>query len=388
MPAVTTVLVAIGIIGGASCGRSIYPKVSTNSATPTATITTSPTAGNFLYSSNNGDGKVAEFKRNTTTGVITLTGSVAAGSAGGPIGIANGPNSKYVYVANSFDNTVRQYSVAATTGVLTSIGTIATGKQPQSIAVNPNGAYAFVTNQADGTISQYAISSTAGTLSSNGGAFSSLLLTSPQGAVATNAYLFVADRLQGSVASFPIGSTGALSPGTTTPIGNGAGASFPGVIVIDPNTYPSAGVGYLYAADSVTGFVYAVSYSLTTGQPAYLNAYPSATSVGLGGMAIVQLSGGGEYLYVANQKLTPPSITAFSVTAGFLTFAAVYPDPSLNLPTGMAIGPNKTNLYVANQGNGTISQFAINPTTGALTFVKAVLTESVTSAPLYLTLTD
>ncbi len=388
MPAAMAILAALGMIGGVSCGGSFYPQV-TGSPTASTTTTISPTAGNFLFSSNNGDGKVAEFKRNKTTGVIALTGSVAAGSSGGPIGIANGPGSKYVYVANSVDGKVQQYKVTPSTGVLTSIGTIATGSQPQWIAVNPAGTYAFVTNQgaggAAGTISQYAVSASAGTLTSNGGAFSSSLLTSPQGAVATSAYLLVADRAQGSVASFPISSTGTLSAGTSAAIGNGAGFSFPVNLVLDPANYTSLGVGYLYAADATTGFVYAVSYSLTNGQPAYLNSFPSSTA-GLGGMAIAQLSGG-EFLYVANQKISPPSITSFIVTPGTLTFAALYTDPSLNLPTGLAIGPNQTNLYVANQGNGTISQFAIS-STGALTFVKVVNTESPTSAPLYLTLTD
>lgn len=384
-PAIAAILLTLAMMGGASCGKSIFPEA-TNSATATATITVSPTAGHYLYSSNNGDGKVAEFSRNTKTGALSLIGSVAAGSTGGPIGIANGPGAQYVYAANSVDGKIQEYKVPAASGKLTSIGTIATGSQPQWIAVNPAGAYAFATNQGAGTISQYTINAATGVLTANGGAFSSVLLAKPQGAVATNSYLFVADNVNGSVSSFPIGATGTLSAGTTAIVGNGPGVSFPTALTLDPVTNPALQQGYLYAADSITGFVYSIGYNLLNGQPAYLNPYPSSTA-GLGGMAIAQL-GASEFLYVANQKLTPPSITAFIVNSGVLTFAAIYPDPSLNLPTGIAIGPGNNNLYVANQGNGTISQFSINQSTGALTFTKVVNTESATSAPLYLTITD
>ncbi len=386
-PALAALLLTLAMFGGASCGKSIFPEV-TNSSSPTATatITVSPTVGPYLYSSNNGDGKAGEFKRNTTTGALSLIGSVAAGSAGGPIGIANGPGAKYVYVANSVDGKIQQYKVTASSGKLASIGTIATGSQPQWIAVNPTGAYAFATNQGAGTISQYTISSTTGVLASNGGAFSSVLLSKPQGAVATNSYLFVADSANGSVSSFPIGASGTLSAGTTAIVGNGPGVSFPTDLVLDPFTNAAFQQGYLYASDPTTGFVYSIGYNLANGAPAYLNPYPSSIA-GLGGMAIVQLSAG-EFLYAANQKVSPPSLTAFIVNSGVLTFSATYSDPSLNQPTGIAIGPNKNNLYVANQGTGTITQFSINQSTGALTFVKVVNTESATSAPLYLTITD
>src|ERR1019366_9253080 len=99
------------IIG--ACGRSIFPFAST-SPTPTATITTSPTTGNFLYSSNFADGMVAEFSRNLSTGALARMGSEGAGSPNGPIGIANGPSAKFLYVANSFDGNVREFNINST----------------------------------------------------------------------------------------------------------------------------------------------------------------------------------------------------------------------------------------------------------------------------------
>jgi 6-phosphogluconolactonase (cycloisomerase 2 family) len=167
-----------------ACGRSIYTAAS--SPTPTATITVSPTTGNFLYSSDYAVGKVAEFKRNVNTGVLGLIGSVAAGSVNGPVGLANGPSAKFLYVANAADGNVPEFAINGTTGKLTAISgsPIAAGSSPQWVAVTPNAQFAFVSNLSDGTISQYTVNSTTGALTANGSAFSSPLLTSPTAAVA------------------------------------------------------------------------------------------------------------------------------------------------------------------------------------------------------------
>src|SRR5271167_4916580 len=94
IPTLAALTIWCAFIG--ACGRSIYPKVS-DSPTPTATITTSPAAGNFLYLSDFADGKVAAFTRNLTTGALALIGTVSVGSVNGPVGVANGPSAKFLY---------------------------------------------------------------------------------------------------------------------------------------------------------------------------------------------------------------------------------------------------------------------------------------------------
>ncbi len=85
----------------------------------------------------------------------------------------------------------------------------------------------------------------------------------------------------------------------------------------------------------------------------------------------------------------PPSITVFFVNAGgTLTFSSQAVDASLKLPTGLIVDPTGAFLYVANQGNGTISQLAIDSTTGTLGVGVPIATESSTSKPLYLSLGD
>jgi 6-phosphogluconolactonase len=176
--------------------------------------------------------------------------------------------------------------------------------------------------------------------------------------------------------SFPIGSTGTLSAGTATALGAGA---TPGPAVIDP-------LGdFVYVSDQKFGVV----YFLTVGTGVLtLGALPyTSSTAGEAGIAIAQTTQGNEFLFVANQMAPPASISVFLVNVGgTLTFTALFPDASLNQPTGLIVDPTGSFLYVANQGNGTISQFSINATSGSLGTGVSVSTGSATSSPLYLSL--
>ena len=66
---------------------------------------------------------------------------------------------------------------------------------------------------------------------------------------------------------------------------------------------------------------------------------------------------------------TADTVTAYSYNlAGALTEVGT-PHPVGASPTGVAIDPTGSFLYVANSGNGTVSTFTINSSTGALTAV-------------------
>ena len=363
-----------------ACGRSIYPFAG-DSPTPTPTVTTSPTKGNFLYSSNFADGKVAEFSRNLATGALALSGSISGGSASGPIGIANGPSAKFLYLTNSADGNVREFKINSTTGALSPIGgsPIAAGSSPQWIAVTPNAQFAFVANFGDGSISSYTVDAASGALTANGSAVSSALLSSPTAAVASNTFLYVTDNTKGTIVSFPIGASGVLSTGTSTALSAiTPPVPSPGAVIIDPSG------SFVYVTDQNSG----VLYFLTVGAGVLtLAGTYSPSSAGEGGLAIAKTSGGSQFLFVANQLLPAPSISVFMLNGdGSLTGPTLFPDASLELPTGVAVDPAGGFLYVANQGNGTISRFIINPATGALGSGVAFATESASSKPLFLIL--
>jgi 6-phosphogluconolactonase (cycloisomerase 2 family) len=383
-PTLAVLSLWIALIG--ACGRSIFPEVGT-SPTATPTITTSPITGNFLYNTNNTAGTISEFSRDLTSGVLSLVGTVAAGSAGGPVGIATGRAAKFVYAVNSADNQVRQYKVNLSNGALTPVGTgkIATGKLPQWIAITPNSNFAFVTNSTDASISPYTVNSTTGALTANGAAFQSTLLKKPWTAVATNTFLYVTDETKGTVVSFPIQADGTLGVGTSILLNAvGGPVAVPGPIIMN------SAQSFVYVTDQANGLV----YFLKVGSNGVLTLAASYASTGKGGsvgLAIATTSSGLNFLYVANQTANPPSITAFQIAAdGTLAALAIsqFLDPSLSLPTGVAVDPNGDFLYVANQGTGSITQFTINSLAGGLNFPIVISTGSLTNGSLYLSIAD
>jgi 6-phosphogluconolactonase len=381
VPSVLALALSVALIG--ACGDSIYPRVS-DSATATPTITTSPTTGNFLYSSNFGDGKIARFTRNLSLQTFTFKRATAAGAINGPTGIANGLSAKFLYVANAASNNVRQFQISSTSGALTPIGTgsIAAGKSPQWVAVTSNVQFAYAINFGDGTISEYTVNATSGALTANG-TFTSNKLKAPVAAVASNSWLYVTDSTNSTIVSFPINADGTLAAGTPTSLGVGA---TPGQVIMDPTGK------YVYVADQSIGVVYFLTVGsgvLTVAAAPY-----QSSNAGEGGLALATNTTADtlfpSFLYVANQMSSTPSISAFLVnTDGSLnTPPTQFFDTSLSLPTGLVVDPTNAFLYVANQGLGTVTQFSIATATGALTNPLAVSTESATSKPLFLAIGD
>ena len=297
----------------------------------------------------------------------------------GPSGLADGPNAEFLYVTNSADGNVNQFAINSTSGALTAIASpVAAGSLPGWIAVTPNAQFAYVTNFGDGTISEYTVDTTTGELTANG-TFASTLLATPTAAVASNTFLYVSDNTNGSIVSFPINTDGTLAAGLATVL---TGVSpKPGPLILDPTG------AFVYATDSANGSVYFLSVE-TLGLT--LNQLYSSSPFGVAGLAITVTPSGVELLFVANQMAPTPSISIFVVdTSGLLTFSKTFTDTSLNLPTGLVVDPMGTNLYVANQGSGTITHYTINAVAGqqpSITNPVVTKTESPTSKPLFLVL--
>ena len=79
-----------------------------------------------------------------------------------------------------------------------------------------------------------------------------------------------------------------------------------------------------------------------------------------------------DFLYVANGAASTVGVYAINPTTGALTF--VENEPTGLGPTSVAIDPTGQFAYVAIGTNGTVSVHTINPTTGALTQVENELT--------------
>src|SRR5271155_3748980 len=119
-------------------------------------------SGKFAYVANSSSNDVSMYTINVTTGALTPTGTIAAGA--GPVSVVVDPSGKFAYVANFTSNDVSMYTIDVTTGALTPTGTIAAGLSPTSIAVHPSGKFAYVTNSAANDVSMYSIDGATGAL--------------------------------------------------------------------------------------------------------------------------------------------------------------------------------------------------------------------------------
>src|SRR4029077_128335 len=131
-------------------------------------------SGKFAYSTNGAllpgipgsSNTISMYTIDATTGALTSTGTMAAGTL--PKSVAIDPSGKFAYVANANSNNVSMYIIDATTGALASAGTIAAGTSPFSVAVDPSGKFAYVANANSNNVSMYAIDATTGALTSTG----------------------------------------------------------------------------------------------------------------------------------------------------------------------------------------------------------------------------
>jgi YVTN family beta-propeller protein len=183
--------------------------------TTPVTVVVDP-SGKFAYVVNEdagSAGNVSMYTINATTGALTSTGTIAAGTT--PVSVAVDPAGKFAYVTNSGSNDVSMYTINGTTGALTSIGTIAAGTTPVFVAVDPASKFAYVANLAasgtDGSVSMYSINPTTGALTSIGTTATGLSPTSiaihPSGKFA-----YVTNSGSNSVSMYSIdGATGTLS---------------------------------------------------------------------------------------------------------------------------------------------------------------------------------
>ncbi len=368
-PALVAVAASVAIFGAsAGCGKSIFSEATASSSrTATATSTSTPATA-FLFASNFNDAQIAEFKRDRSTGALSLVGDVSAGQTGGPMGLAITPNDKFLYLANQADGNIYEFAIQSN-GTLAKIspGAIAAGSAPQIVAVDPTGSWAYVTNLGSGSISEYSIDSSSGALSSIGN-FTGL--TGPFGIIAHpgGSFVYVADNKGGAIWSFAINSDGTLSSlGAPLPsLGTSAGS--PGLMTIAMDS--SANV-FLFVDDVAVGLVseFTIASNGTLAFGAVFGLANSGKPIGIG----LATNSGTNYLYTANS--VGNSVSFFSRFGPSLSLLNAL--GGLNAPTGLGAAPQENFVYTGDSGDGTVAQLQINGSCGSpLCFVKTFATES------------
>lgn len=357
------------------CGRSVFP-FATNSRSATATPTSSPGSGAFLYGTNFNDANIFEFKRNPTTGTLSLLGTIGAGALSGPKGIVVHPNNKFVYTVNFADGSVYVFSIASG-GTLTSIGSIAAGSQPEMLTIDPSGSFLYVTNFASGafgSISEYSIDQSTGALTAIGNV-SPVGFLGPIGIVATSSFVYAADNAGGNIWTFTINSGGTLTASSAVPSLGGSTGS-PVALVIDPTN------SFIFTDDFSTGAVSEFTISGST------LVFGSSTSSGHTnnqpvGMAMAQPSATPTttYLFTAITNGTVGNtngngVSQFTETGGVLVLQGSLSLANL-VPTGIVVDSQNQFAYTGNAGDGTVSQLRISLSCGnPLCLLNSVATES------------
>ena len=363
----------------------------------------------YLYVANSIDvsltmGNISVFSVDPNTGSLTpVQGSPFEGGAQ-PTSVTLDPSSRFLYEASNIDNTVPAkvisgFAIAPSTGAIKAVpgSPFTAGSMPVSLSIDSTGKFLYTADfGGDGNnnnISELSIDAATGALTPiaeasclNPDGLTTGVVTDP-----TAAFLFVSNS-NGAVCSFSINSLGILQPVTGSPV------SLP----MSPLIFAQA-----VAVDPFGKFVYVASnpensgngpfdvwaFSITPGTGA-LNPVP-ASPVATGGSAgDPPIRWGtdplGRFLYLANFS----DISGFSIntSTGALSMLAGFPFSAQVVPTSLVVDPSGKFLYVAGpffNGSGySVSAYAINETTGALSAVPGSPFPIVDGQPQALTVTS
>jgi lactonase family protein with 7-bladed beta-propeller len=259
--------------------------------------------------------------------------------------------------------------VAAGTGT----GTVTNGNVSGIVVncVRPLG-FAYVTNSGDNTISPYIIDSDTGALLPSGPPVSAG--TAPSSLAVTDAYdkLYASNSGSNDLSGYAIDpNTGALTTlaGSPFPLGLNAPSSLAIYDAVDPGLYvTNAGNGTISGFDIINA---PTSFPAITNSPFAARAGATAGLFFFGGAGLNQI-----YYYLetdaANDTL---SAWAVDPETGALTLAPNSPAATETTPDSVAaiqtfspaLGALVDSVYVANSGTNTISTYSMNTQNGALT---------------------
>lgn len=385
---------------------------------PSPRMTLEP-SGKYLYAASNTNSNVASFRIDQTTGALSLLDSMYLINTGGaPIFSFSALSSttpatvvpKHVFVANDGDGgngNVATYAVNATTGSLTAVGTpIATGISPASLTTRPDGRYVYVANADSNSISAYAndngaltpvVGSPFGTAgapnvvaAAAGGRFvysiqsdnvvthainqATGALTDVQTIAAgvapqsvaishTNRCLFAANNGSNNLHAFAVNPvSGGLTNVTGSPYAVG---DLPNEVIVHPSGR------FVYVVNDGDNTVSAFLINTSAATPCALAALPgSPYSAGPAAFGLISIAAepSGRYVYAVNEASDSVSIFSVNQSTGALTLQGV-PVVVGTSADAVYTEPSGRFLYVSRQSTGSqeLATYTIDATTGAIT---------------------
>jgi 6-phosphogluconolactonase (cycloisomerase 2 family) len=254
------------------------------------------------------------------------------------------------------------YRVGGTVTGLSGSGLVLRDNGGDNLAVSATGSFTFATKLATGA------------------AYSVTILTQPTGPGQT----CVVSNSSGTVGSSNVTNVAvACTTNTYTVGGMVTGLTGAGLVLRDnggDNLNVSTGGAFTFATALPSGGVYNVTVfalpanpnqncTVTNGTGSGTVTNASVTSV------VVVCINVGRFLYAANSGANPGNISAYTIDAhtGALTAVSGSPFAADTLPWGVTVDPSGKFAYVpnlgANHGNGNLSAYTIDSSTGALTAV-------------------
>lgn len=276
--------------------------------------------GRFLYAANEGGG-ISGFSVNTTSGELAaLQGSPFGGGGTNFVAIAIDPQGRFLYAADNALLQVVAFSIDSNTGALAVIGSATPlPGAPVSVAVEPTGKFVYAPMSDDGIAVMRIETTGAATVTStvppNSGRRAEDIAFTP-----TGNFAFVADGVSG-VASYSVNTaTGALTQVAGSPVAAGT-------TPISITAEPSGRFVYVgnRASNNISGYAILANGSLTP-----LADSPYATGVT---PVALRVDAGSKFLYSVNFDGNP-DVRVFSIdtaVAGKLVPASTAtsgPDPA------------------------------------------------------------
>jgi DNA-binding beta-propeller fold protein YncE len=302
-----------------------------------------------VYTANNGDSTVSQFVA-SSSGLLSPLSPATVGSDLESFDIAASPDGKSVYeTAQFFADAVDQYSVDPSTGALTPKipFSVPAGSDAAGIAVSPDGKSVYVANEAASTVSQYDVGA-GGLLTPKSPATVATSGPVYELAVSLNDKSVYVAGLEG-IDQYDVGAGGVLVPKSPTLVSTGSQVNYVAVSRDGSSVYASAVIGGPSFQYEVLQFDIGAGGLISPKSPATLPAgnFPEGVTAGPDGS-----------VYVANEG--DATISQFSRGAGGVLVPkspATVPAPSG--PREMAIDQSSDTLYLSDRGAGSVAQFSI-----------------------------
>lgn len=320
---------------------------------------------------------ILAFRIDNKTGASTSIFTAPFVIGNSPAGIVVHPSNQFAYIANQLDDTISLLKIDSASGTLSEVmPRTQTGLGPGALALDQNGNFLFVAEQGSNDIRVFSVGT--------GGALSQVS-TTPLGGPPIDLvmplsgnFLYVTVPAFSDVFAFAV-SSGALTPVPGSPFHISLGVATPGInqtgtFLYVPNPASGTISGFSVAANGALSQLITSPYIDCSGTCTTLPATPPVPVA-----AVVDSSG--RFLYVANSSSGGSStgLAQFSIdgSTGALTpLTATGPSAGTN-PAFFVWDPDEKYLYVANVGSRSVSEFTMNSDGSLATTSNTIQTNSV-----------